>query len=67
MYPGMYKIQARQRLTSHTDTELEPPMLLADKHDLQQRLKVKILQIEEKELNHYTNNANTLGTQVHNP
>jgi len=39
-------------------------MLLADKHDLQQRLKLQILQIEEKELNHYTTNANTLGTQA---
>jgi len=41
-------------------------MLLADKHDLQQRLKLQILQIEEKELihcstNNYTSNASTLG------
>jgi len=39
-------------------------MLLADKHDLQQRLKLQILQIEEKELQHYTTNANSLGTQA---
>ena len=39
-------------------------MLLADKEDLQRRLKLQILQIEEKELNHYTTNSYTLGTQA---
>ena len=39
-------------------------MLLADKRDLQNSLKVSLLQIEEKELNFYTNNCMTVGTQA---
>ncbi len=32
-------------------------MLLADKHDLQQQLKLSLLHIEEKELHFYTQNC----------
>jgi hypothetical protein len=39
-------------------------MLLADKRDLQNQLKLSVLHIEEKELNLYTNNCNTVGTQA---
>eukprot|EP00310_Coccolithus_braarudii_P015460 CAMPEP_0183339692 /NCGR_PEP_ID=MMETSP0164_2-20130417/6529_1 /TAXON_ID=221442 /ORGANISM="Coccolithus pelagicus ssp braarudi, Strain PLY182g" /LENGTH=329 /DNA_ID=CAMNT_0025509739 /DNA_START=53 /DNA_END=1042 /DNA_ORIENTATION=- len=39
-------------------------MLLADKHDLKQRLKLQMLQVEERELNLYCTNSNTLGTQA---
>jgi hypothetical protein len=39
-------------------------MLLADKRDLQNSLKVSLLQIEEKELNYYTQNCMTVGTQA---
>ena len=39
-------------------------MLLADKHDLQQKLRLNLLQIEEKELNFYTQNCYTIGTQA---
>ncbi|KAL3901531.1 MAG: hypothetical protein SGPRY_012262, partial [Prymnesium sp.] len=39
-------------------------MLLADKRDLENRLKVSVLHIEEKELQLYTNNCNTIGTQA---
>ena len=39
-------------------------MLLADKRDLQNSLKVSLLQIEEKELNYYTTNCMTVGTQA---
>ena len=39
-------------------------MLLADKLDLQNKLKLNILQIEERELNYYTQNAMTVGTQA---
>ena len=39
-------------------------MLLADKRELQNNLKVSLLQIEEKELNFYTNNCMTVGTQA---
>ena len=39
-------------------------MLLADKRDLQNQLKLSVLHIEEKELNLYTNNCNTIGTQA---
>ena len=39
-------------------------MLLADKLDIQQRLKLNMLQIEERELNFYTQNCNTIGTQA---
>lgn len=39
-------------------------MLLADKRDLQNSLKVSLLQIEEKELNFYFNNCVTVGTQA---
>ncbi len=39
-------------------------MLLADKNDLHQRLKLNLIQIDEKELNFYTQNCYTLGTQA---
>ena len=39
-------------------------MLLADKLDLQNKLKLNMLQIEERELNYYTQNAMTVGTQA---
>ena len=39
-------------------------MLLADKLDLQNKLKLNMLQIEERELNYYTTNAMTVGTQA---
>ena len=39
-------------------------MLLADKLDLQNKLKLNMLQIEERELNYYTQNALTMGTQA---
>ena len=39
-------------------------MLLADKHNLQQELKLNLLHIEEKELNYYTQNCYTVGTQA---
>lgn len=39
-------------------------MLLADKYDLQERLKLSLLQIEDKELHFYTQNCYTLGTQA---
>jgi hypothetical protein len=39
-------------------------MLLADKYDLQERLKLNLLQIEDKELNFYTQNCYTVGTQA---
>ena len=39
-------------------------MLLADKRDLQNSLKLSLIQIEEKELNYYTNNCMTIGTQA---
>ena len=39
-------------------------MLLADKRELQNNLKVSLLQIEEKELNYYTTNCMTVGTQA---
>ncbi len=39
-------------------------MLLADKRDLQNSLKLSLLQIEEKELNFYTTNCHTVGTQA---
>ncbi|KAL1526559.1 hypothetical protein AB1Y20_015267 [Prymnesium parvum] len=39
-------------------------MLLADKRDLKNKLKLSVLHIEEKELNLYTDNCNTLGTQA---
>ena len=39
-------------------------MLLADKRDLQNQLRLSVLHIEEKELNLYTNNCNTVGTQA---
>lgn len=39
-------------------------MLLADKHDLQQQLKLSLLHIEEKELHFYTQNCYTVGTQA---
>ena len=34
-------------------------MLLADKHDLQNKLRLNLLQIEEKELNFYTQSCYT--------
>ena len=39
-------------------------MLLADKHDLQEQLKLSLVLIEEKELNFYTQNCYTVGTQA---
>uniref|UniRef100_A0A7S0PYC4 Uncharacterized protein n=1 Tax=Coccolithus braarudii TaxID=221442 RepID=A0A7S0PYC4_9EUKA len=39
-------------------------MLLADKHDLQERLKLQLVHIEDKELNFYTQNCYTVGTQA---
>jgi hypothetical protein len=39
-------------------------MLLADKHDLQNKLRLNLLQIEEKELNFYTQSCYTVGTQA---
>ena len=39
-------------------------MILADKLDLQNKLKLNMLQIEERELNYYTQNAMTVGTQA---
>lgn len=39
-------------------------MLLADKLDLTNKLKLNMLQIEERELNFYTQNCNTVGTQA---
>uniref|UniRef100_A0A7S4F8I0 Uncharacterized protein n=1 Tax=Chrysotila carterae TaxID=13221 RepID=A0A7S4F8I0_CHRCT len=39
-------------------------MLLADKHDLQEKLKLSLILIEEKELNFYTQNCYTVGTQA---
>ena len=38
--------------------------LLADKHDLQQKLKLSLLHIEEKELNFYSQNCYTVGTEA---
>ena len=39
-------------------------MLLADKFDLQEQLKLSLLQIEDKELNFFTQNCYTVGTQA---
>ena len=39
-------------------------MLLADKYDLQEQLKLSLLQIEDKELNFFTQNCYTVGTQA---
>ena len=39
-------------------------MLLADKHNLQQELKLNLLHIEDKELNYYPQNSYTVGTQA---
>ena len=39
-------------------------MLLADKNDLQNQLKLQILKVEEKELDLYVRNCHTLATQA---
>ena len=39
-------------------------MLLADKHNLQNELKLNLLHIEEQELNYYTTNCYTVGTSA---
>lgn len=41
-----------------------PPMLAADKRFLQQNLKLRLTEIEDKELALYTQNLQTIGTQA---